>query len=67
MKLKLLLLYSIHATYGRIQMTEMPKSLKKTSMVVAKPNIEHTAANVGYVVNLSYRATRRGLLLELGR
>ena len=34
MKLKLLLLYSIHATYGRIQMTEMPKSLKKTSMPI---------------------------------
>ena len=32
MKLKLLLLYSIHATYGRIQRTEMPKSLKKTPM-----------------------------------
>ena len=32
MKLKLLLLYSIHSTYGRIQMTEMTKSLKKTCM-----------------------------------
>ena len=32
MKLKLLLLYSIHATYGRIQMSEMPKRLKLTSL-----------------------------------
>ena len=30
--LNLLLLYSIHATYGRIQMTEMQKSLSETSM-----------------------------------
>ena len=34
MKLKLLLLYSIHATYGRIQMTEMQKSLSETSMIL---------------------------------
>ena len=33
-KLKLPLLYNIHATYGRIQMTKMPKSLKKTSMAL---------------------------------
>ena len=32
MKLKLLLLYSIQATYGRIQMTEMQKSLSETSL-----------------------------------
>ena len=32
MQLKLLLLYSIHATYERVQMTEMPKSLKKKSI-----------------------------------
>ena len=32
MKLKFLLLYSIHATYGRIQMTEMQKRLKSTSL-----------------------------------
>ena len=32
MKLKLLLLYSIRAIYGRIQMRDMPKSLTKTSM-----------------------------------
>ena len=32
MKLKLLLLYSSHTTYKRIQMTEMPESLCETSM-----------------------------------
>ena len=32
MKPKLLLLYGIHATYERIQMTEMHKSLNETSM-----------------------------------
>ena len=32
MKLKLLLLYSIHTTYGRIQMTDMLKSVNETSM-----------------------------------
>ena len=32
MKLKYLLLYSIHATYRRKQMTETPKSLRETSM-----------------------------------
>ena len=36
MKLKLLLLYSIHTTYGRIQMTEMPERPNKTSLVVVK-------------------------------
>ena len=34
-KLKLLLLYSIHATYRRIQMTEMQKSQSKTSLLGA--------------------------------
>ena len=33
MKLKLLLLYSIHATYRRIQMAEIPQSLKKASLM----------------------------------
>ena len=34
MKLKLLLLYSIHATYRKIQMTEMQKSLSETSLTL---------------------------------
>ena len=37
MHLKLPLLYSIHATCGRTQMTEMPKSLKNTSMLLVHP------------------------------
>ena len=35
MELKLLLLHSIDATYRRIQITEMPKSISKTSMIDA--------------------------------
>ena len=37
MKLKFLLLYRIYATYRGIQMTEMQKSLSKTSMLVVYP------------------------------
>ena len=33
MKLKFFLLHCIHAAYRRIQMTEMQKSLSKTSML----------------------------------
>ena len=53
MNLKLLLLCSIHATYRRMQMTEIPKSHKKTSMTLCRkwkhyvPGVESHAGEEG--------------------
>ncbi len=56
MKPKVPLLYSIYATYGRIQMTEMPKILKKTSMAGDKKGhtttLHASAAAVVVIVNV---------------
>ena len=41
MKLELLLLYSIHAAYGRRHMTEMQESLNETSVIPSLANLAH--------------------------
>ena len=56
MKLKLLLLHSIHATYGRIQMTEMPKHLNSQENIYACAEREAVAQQ-----HVLHRA-RRGLV-----
>ena len=46
MKLKLLLMHGIHATYRKTQMIEMQKSLSKTSLVQAFPGVVDSEGEV---------------------
>ena len=60
-KLKLLLLYSIHTTYRKIQMTGMEKSLSKTSMPTATVSSPSLAGFAAAAVSATF--SHRNLLL----